>query len=58
MCVQNINNVLTNYNVVAQLLMTRGSVGYLIVEIDSALSKEIKAKISAIEQNIKTRVLY
>ncbi len=55
---QEINAALNQYNVVAQLLMTRGSIGYLIIEVDSAVSKEVKAKIAGISQNIRTRVLY
>lgn len=55
---RNINQVLQHYNVVAQMLMTRGGVGYLIVEVDSAVSKQAKAEIAAIPQNIRTRVLY
>jgi D-3-phosphoglycerate dehydrogenase / 2-oxoglutarate reductase len=50
--------VLSAYNVVAQLLMTRGEVGYLIVEVDKAVSKDVKKNISALKSNIRTRILY
>jgi len=55
---RDINNVLSSYNVVAQLLMTRGSVGYLIVEVSTRVAKEVKAKIQVIDANIRTRILY
>ncbi len=47
-----------DYNVTAQLLATRGSIGYLLVEVDAALSTEVKNKIHDIPQNIRTRILY
>jgi len=55
---RDVNHVLADYNVVAQLLMTLGNVGYLIVDVDRAVSGEIKQKISALSKSIKTRLLY
>lgn len=55
---KSVNNALSEYNVVAQVLQTRGPIGFLIVDVDSAVSKEVKQKISEIQANIKTRILY
>lgn len=53
-----INHQLAEVNVVAQMLMTRGPVGYLIVDVDRSVSREVKKSISAISASIKTRILY
>lgn len=53
-----INHQLADFNVVAQVLMTKGPVGFLIVDIDAAVSKDVKLKIAAIKANIKTRILH
>ena len=55
---RDVNHVLAEYNVVAQLLMTLGSVGYLIVDVERGVSAEIKAKIAKLHKSIKTRLLY
>ena len=55
---RDVNHVLAEYNVVAQLLMTMGSVGYLIVDVERGVSAEIKAKIAKLNKSIKTRLLY
>lgn len=55
---RDVNNVLAEYNVVAQLLMTMGPVGYLIVDVEKGVSQEIKQKIAAIPKSIRTRLLY
>ena len=55
---RDVNHVLAEYNVVAQLLMTMGSVGYLIVDVERGVSAEIKAKIAKLHKSIKTRLLY
>ena len=55
---RDVNHVLADYNVVAQLLMTLGSVGYLIVDVERGVSAEIKAKIAKLNKSIKTRLLY
>ena len=53
-----VNNQLAEYNIVAQVLMTKGPVGYMIIDCESAVSKDVRAKMSAIKANIKTRILY
>mmetsp|Transcript_18202 Transcript_18202/g.22352 ORF Transcript_18202/g.22352 Transcript_18202/m.22352 type:complete len:487 (-) Transcript_18202:24-1484(-) len=55
-----INNILGNYNIAAQILQTRKTIGYLIIEVDAdqKLSREIKSKITTLPESIKTRVLY
>lgn len=53
-----INAALSDYNVVAQVLMTAGPVGYLMADVDKAVAAEIKKKIAALQPSIKTRVLY
>jgi D-3-phosphoglycerate dehydrogenase len=55
---RDVNHVLSDYNVVAQLLMTKGPVGYLIVDVERGVSGEIKAKIALLKNSIKTRLLY
>jgi len=55
---RDINSVVAEYNVVSQMLMTMGPVGYLIVEVDRAVSHEVKKKISKLKTSIKTRILY
>ena len=55
---RDVNHVLSDYNVVAQLLMTLGPVGYLIVDVERGVSGEIKAKIAKLKNSIKTRLLY
>ena len=55
---RDVNSVLSDYNVVAQLLMTKQTVGYLIVDVERGVSHEIKDKIAAIRNSIRTRLLY
>ena len=55
---RDVNSVLSEYNVVAQMLMTLGAVGYLIVDVDKEVSAEIKVKIAQLKSSIKTRILY
>jgi D-3-phosphoglycerate dehydrogenase len=45
-------------NIQAQTLATDGDVGYLVLDTDRALSKEVKAAIEGLKQSIKTRILY
>lgn len=55
-----INNVLAEHgiNIVGQYLKTNESIGYVITDIDKQYNKEVIAKLKAIEQTIKFRVLY
>lgn len=55
---RDINSVLSKYNVSAQTLRTKGEIGYLIVEVDSDASHEVKNLIAALSTNIKSRILY
>jgi len=55
---RDINNVVSKYNVSAQVLRTRGDIGYLMLDIDSQVSHEVKAQISGLPNSIKTRILY
>lgn len=55
---RDVNNILSEYNVVGQMLMTTGDVGYLIADIDKSASKEVKDRIAHLSSNIKTRILY
>lgn len=45
-------------NIQAQTLATDGDVGYLVLDTDRALSKEVKAAIESLKNSIKTRILY
>lgn len=45
-------------NVAAQVLSTDREIGYLVMDLDRDLSDEVKAKIEALDTNIRTRILY
>jgi D-3-phosphoglycerate dehydrogenase len=45
-------------NIRAQYLETRGDVGYLIIDIDSAISEAVKNSIDELQTSIKTRLLF
>lgn len=55
-----INNVLAEngINIVGQYLKTTESIGYVITDINKEYDKDVIAKLRAIEQTIKFRVLY
>jgi D-3-phosphoglycerate dehydrogenase / 2-oxoglutarate reductase len=56
-----INNILSDYNnnISAQVLATSKNIGYLLVDLDSEVSKEIMSKIKgSIKETIKARLLY
>lgn len=57
---RHINDILCDYNVAAQILSTKGTIGYLIVDIDSnkQLSVVVKEKLDQLEESIKTRVIW
>ena len=55
---RDINNILADYNVSAQVLGTKGKIGYLMVELDQTVSHEVKDAISALKPSIKTRIMY
>jgi D-3-phosphoglycerate dehydrogenase len=45
-------------NIQRQSLATLGDVGYLIMDVDKSLSSEVKSKIDALPDSIKTRLLF
>jgi len=55
---RDINNILSDYNVSSQMLMTNAEVGYLMIELDSEVSHEVRDKLAALKNSIKTRVLF
>jgi len=54
---KNINNILGEFNVLAQQLRTSTEIGYLIVDVDHETSEDVKTAIEALPSSIKTRVL-
>jgi len=55
---QAINNILSVYNVESQILLTKGDIGYLIVDVGVETSENIREEISRLPTSIKTRILY
>jgi len=53
-----INDILSIYNVSGQLLATTKNIGYMIIDLDSAMSTEVFKKLRTLEVSIKTRILY
>ncbi len=47
-----------NINIVAQSLLTKGDVGYLIMDVDSSDSEIALEKIRSVDGTIRTRLLY
>lgn len=45
-------------NIQSQYLGTQGDVGYLIMDVDPSLSREVKREIEALDSNIRTRLLF
>jgi D-3-phosphoglycerate dehydrogenase len=45
-------------NVESQILETNADVGYLVMDIDRDVSEDVRARVSALETNIRTRILY
>jgi D-3-phosphoglycerate dehydrogenase len=45
-------------NVESQVLDTNADVGYLVMDLDRDVSEEVRARVSGLETNIKTRILY
>lgn len=45
-------------NVETQVLQTNPDVGYLVMDLDRDVSNEVRARVSALETNIRTRILY
>eukprot|EP00026_Physarum_polycephalum_P009835 Phypoly_transcript_09972.p1 GENE.Phypoly_transcript_09972~~Phypoly_transcript_09972.p1 ORF type:complete len:445 (+),score=84.37 Phypoly_transcript_09972:56-1336(+) len=64
---RDVNNILSEYNVISQVVGTQVSgqilgtkkyVGYMIADVESAASDNIKKAISALPSSIRTRILY
>lgn len=55
---KDINNILSVFNVVSQIMITKGNIGYLIADVDKQTSNQIKQDIENLGSNIKTRLLY
>lgn len=55
---RDINNILSSYNVKGQMLLTQATEGYLIVDVDSQVSEEVRAQIAELPSSIKTRLLF
>jgi len=57
---RDINRIIADMgaNVSAQHLGTLGGVGYLIMDVDEGLSRQVKDRIDALETNIRTRLLF
>jgi len=55
-----INGILSDFNVSAQVLKTTENLGYIMIEVDPNpnFSKTVKAKLDALEETVRTRVLY
>lgn len=45
-------------NISSQYLSTVGDIGYLIMDVDKDLSRDVKSRIDQMETNIKTRLLF
>jgi D-3-phosphoglycerate dehydrogenase len=45
-------------NVESQILDTNADVGYLVMDLDRDVSEEVRARVSALETNIRTRILF
>lgn len=45
-------------NIYRQYLSTHGEVGYLIMDVDSSVSRAVKTEIDALPNNIRTRLLF
>lgn len=56
----NINGIMASIgaNIKAQFLRTYEDVGYLIMDVDKSLSKQVKQQIDELETTIRTRLLY
>ncbi len=57
---KDINSIMANLNanISAQYLATQRELGYLIMDVDSAISTNVKDQIEKLETNIRTRLLY
>jgi D-3-phosphoglycerate dehydrogenase len=45
-------------NIKAQSYNTRGGIGYLIMDVERSLSREVQQQIEALDSSIRTRILF
>jgi D-3-phosphoglycerate dehydrogenase / 2-oxoglutarate reductase len=57
---RDINRIVSDLgaNIAGQLLATDPEIGYLIMDLDQGVSRDVKNAIAAIDANIKTRILF
>jgi D-3-phosphoglycerate dehydrogenase len=57
---RDINHIVSDKgaNIAAQVLATDPEIGYLVMDLDHDVSRDVKNAIAALETNIKTRILY
>jgi len=57
---RDINSIVSEVgaNIQAQYLSTNSDIGYLIMDVDRALSDQVKKRMSELSASIKTRILY
>ncbi len=57
---RDINHIVSDKgaNIAAQVLATDASIGYLVMDIDQAVSLDVKNAIAALKTSLKTRILY
>lgn len=55
---RDVHNILSDFNVSGEVLGTKKYVGYMIADVESAASADIKQRISALPSSIRTRILY
>lgn len=55
---KNINDILSQYNINGQMLLTRGGVGYLMADVNKEISHECFSKLRELDSTIRTRKLH
>ena len=55
---RDLNEALSVGNVVSQALATNPTIGYLVVDLDSTIGKDIKVKLDAKDNVIRNYILY
>ena len=57
---RDINKIVSDWgaNIRAQILSTDSDIGYLIMDLDQAVSQDVKKAVGALQTSIKTRILF
>jgi D-3-phosphoglycerate dehydrogenase len=57
---RDINRIVSdrNANIRSQVLSTDANIGYLIMDLDQDVSRDVRNDVAALETNIRTRILY